>query len=77
MFNLLKSGSFVVENVKNTRSHHTANPIFQRLTLTQHAFSYKGPTEWNSLPIRLRSIPKFNVFKRALKRYFLDAYHNS
>lgn len=65
---------FHVQHNFNTRNRNFAAPIFQRLTLTQQSFSYAGPSNWNKLPLYLRSIQSLYVFKKKLKQYFIDKY---
>ena len=74
MFKEVKDGNFKVEHGRGTRNCNLAAPTFHRLTLSQHAFSFTGPSHWNALPQYLRNIPKFQPFKRALKSFLLDQY---
>ena len=65
---------FNIHHNFNTRNRNLAAPSFQRLTLTQQSFSYAGPSNWNKLPIFLRSIQSPNIFKKKLKQYLIDQY---
>ena len=45
-------------------------------TLGDRAFMAAAPELWNALPLNLRSIPDFNIFKRDLKTYlFIQAFY--
>ena len=74
MFHLMQDGNFSVTHPYNTRNRDRPASSFHRLTSTQHAFSFTGPSKWNALPENLRSIVKFKHFKKALKSYFLEKY---
>ena len=72
MFNM--KDQFKVSHTRETRHRDLAAPVFHRLTLSQHAFSFSGPSQWNALPLSLRSIGKLHLFKRALKSFLLAQY---
>ena len=74
MFHSRREGNFSVQHSVNTRNRDLSAPSFHRLTQTQHAFSYTGPTQWNTLPTNLRNLVKFQHFKKAVKSYLLDQY---
>ena len=74
MHKALSKGKFQSIHNLNTRTNATARPKFHRLTLSQHAVSFTGPTQWNKLPNNLRSIDNIFSFKKALKKYLLDDY---
>ena len=74
MFKEIQNGNFSVDHSRFTRNRNLAAPTFHRLSLSQHAFSFSGPSHWNALPNYLRIIPKFRNFKRELKSYLLDQY---
>ena len=44
-------------------------PPLSQLRQTERSFSYCGPTVWNQLPYRLRSMSDVKVFKSELKTY--------
>ena len=67
-------GSFQCRHSLNTRNRNLAVPSFHRLTLTQHAVSFRGPRIWNELPIYIRKIENIHKFKKELKLYFLSSY---
>ena len=75
MFNSLRqSDQFFVSHSINTRNRNLATPTYHRLTCTQHAVSYKGPTVWNSLPRSLKEIESVQLFKKLLKSHLLESY---
>ena len=74
MFKLVKNGHFQTQQARLTRQNDLLLPEFHRLSLTQHAFSYVGPSIWNSLPSDIRNVGKIAIFKRNLKSYLLDQY---
>ena len=76
VFKALSKNVFCFNNSRNSRDQFLIRPHFHRLTKTQHAFSYIGPTEWNKLPVNLRKIDDFKRFKRSLKSYFLSLYES-
>ena len=43
-----------------------------RTKLGERAFTYAGPTEWNSLPANIRSIADTVKFKGYLKTYLFE-----
>ena len=72
----LSRGDLAFKNSRCNRDPFLIKPEFHRLTLTQHAFSYVGPTEWNKLPMSIRQIENQNTFKRSVKQYFLSQYED-
>ena len=47
-----------------------------RLKYGERAFSYAGPTLWNSLLLDIRNVDSFSIFKKKLKTFlFLKAYN--
>ena len=59
----------------NTHSHnnmHAHVPKFKAKNL-QKAFCVSGPQIWNSLPIEIRKITKFDQFKMKCKKHFLKS----
>ena len=69
-------GNFLVTNARNTRQTFSsfAAPSFQRLSQTQRAVSFIGPTTWNTIPSNIRNIDSLMHFKRKLKIHFIDQY---
>ena len=58
----------------NTRNINFALPTYQRLTLTQHAISFKAPSVWNSIPQYIKQCKSLNSFKAVYKKYLLSNY---
>ena len=78
MHDKVSNDGHVASHNLNTRSRFQLRPKFHRLSLSQHAVSYTGPTEWNKLPENLKQIPKRNCFKRNLKKnHYRRLYWNS
>ena len=44
-------------------------------TFASTAFSVLGPSEWNSLPIRIRDITSYERFKKELKTFLFKKYY--
>ena len=76
MFKAIKRGEYTQTHNLTTRSIGLAQPIFHRLTTTQHAISFTGPTAWNNLSNHMRSIEKIGTFKRTLKAYLISNYQS-
>ena len=74
IFKSISEGHFKIGHNLNTRQQNLAEPIFQRLSLTQRSLSYIGPVFWNQLPSHIREIDKLPLFKRTLKSYLLSSY---
>ena len=74
MHKSLSSGNFRIKQNINTRNINLALPSFHRLTTSQQAFSYCGPSIWNTLPKNLREIKSLKSFKISVKRFLLDRY---
>ena len=58
----------------NTRNSELSNPIFQRLTLTQHSVYFKGPKIWNSIPVHIRQSRSLLVFKKLYRNHLIQCY---
>ena len=67
-------GDYKVSHQLNTRNRNILQPSFHRLTKTQHAFSHIGPSEWNKLPLILKESENIKLFKKKLKKFFIDQY---
>ena len=65
---------YAVQHTVNTRGRNLLVSQYHRLTVCQHAVSYAGPKVWNEIPSRIREISTMAVFKRELKKYFLNNY---
>ena len=77
MYKTQTSPDFAVRHDHNTRNRNCLNPIFHRLSRTQQALSYVGPTIWNELPENIRHLDTLNKFKINVKEYFLSLYTSS
>ena len=68
MYKSINAGEFAVDHSLNTRSRDLAAVKFHRLTQTQRAVSYAGPTLWNALPTDLKSPSYFfkNMFNQLI-----------
>ena len=76
MFKRMNRNFYAGNHDINTRSRNTVQPPFQRLTLTQHSFEYCGPKIWAEIPSSIQNITKISTFKRKLKMYLIDQYHD-
>lgn len=47
---------------------------FCRNNRTRRSFAYQGPTNWNSLPIDLKTIDNVKIFKKQLKTYLFSKF---
>ena len=65
---------FYADHSYNTRNRDQANPIFQRLTLTQHSIFFNGPTIWNSIPVNIRQSSSLVMFKKQYKKHLIQLY---
>ena len=74
MFRLREEYGFDGHHNVNTRFRDTPRTSRQRLTMCQKAFSFTGPSEWNSLPDDFRNIERISVFKRKLREYLVSKY---
>ena len=70
MFKEISKGNFASSNCRTSRHKNLATVKFHRVTHTQHAFSYTGPSTWNALPEYLRIIESFPLYKK----YYFDQY---
>ena len=48
------------------------SPLYKCKTKGDRAFSYFGPSVWNSLPLKIRNATTIDTFKSALKPYFFN-----
>ena len=76
MYKSVARGEYSVQHSLNTRSRNLAAPLFHRLTLTQRAVSFAGPSMWNKIPVNIRNCETLPIFKRNLKSWFIDQYQN-
>lgn len=62
--------------LRSASHHHLVVPNSTYVTLGDRAFGKVGPTEWNSLPLRIRSSENTVTFKSRLKKYLFDKHYN-
>ena len=63
-----------LRSISDTRTFRI--PFTKTKTFGQRAFSFMGPTEWNSLPYDVRHSVSTSSFKQALKTHlFISAYN--
>ena len=74
MYNFNDHSTFTRSHDHLTRSRNLLNPNFQRLTVTQNSVSFKGPLEWNKLPIFVKDSQSFEIFKTRVKKQLIEAY---
>ena len=74
MFKTVNQGNYTIQHGVNTRNRDLAQPVYQRLTITQHSIQYCGPKIWNELPRDIRNISKLHIFKKHLKQHLLNQY---
>ena len=48
----------------------------RRKTFGDRAFSFSGPYLWNNLPVQLKLVENYDVFKKSLKTHLFKLYHN-
>ena len=58
----------------NTRNSNDLRVQFQRLVVTQRSLQFNVPNNYNLLPVALKEITSFRLFKRKLKEFFISAY---
>ena len=74
MYKLNDHSTFTRSHDHLTRSRNLLNPNFHRLTVTQNYISFKGPLEWNKLPIFVKESQSFEIFKTRVKNHLIEAY---
>ena len=74
MHKSMKNNKYPVQHSLDTRSRNLAAPKFHRLSGTQRAVSFSGPTLWNKIPTELRDLSSYGNFKTKLKSYYIDKY---
>ena len=58
-----------------TRSRDSYDTLFQRLTLTRRqSLEFKGPENWNSIPLYIKVAPSLDIFKKSYKEYLVSLY---
>ena len=87
MFNSIKVGTYKTAHERVTRNMNLAQPLFQRLTLTQHSVSffltlsensvsYAGPKIWNEIPQCIRNISSLQLFKKKFRSFLINQYNS-
>ena len=72
MFHARSRGEYTTQSNIRTRSSNRALSGFHRLSTTQHAVSWVGPTLWNDLPHNLRSLNSYTRFRKSFKEFLLN-----
>ena len=62
-------------SLRSSAEYLLETPRSRLKTYGDRAFSVVGPTEWNRLPLALRSLPSLSLFKSALKTYLFKLYY--
>ncbi len=66
----------VAKPIQQQSVYYLRVPKTKRVTFEHRSLAVAGPTEWNKLPIQLRSITELDVFKKQLKTHlFKLAYY--
>ena len=60
------------DGVNTRRSFQKLPQPFRRTCQGQNSVSYIGPSVWNRLPAKLKSIDNLNTFKHNVKKYYLS-----
>ena len=63
-----------LRSISDTRTFRI--PFTKTKTFGQRAFSFTGPTEWNSLPYDVRHSVSTSSFKQALKTHLFKSAYN-
>ena len=63
-----------LRSISDTRTFHI--PFTKTKTFRQRAFSFTGPTQWNSLPYDVRHSASTASFKQALKIHLFRSAYN-
>ena len=64
-------------SLRSSNSNLLSTPRVQLKKYGERAFTFSGPSIWNSLPIELRLITNLNTFKRHLKAHLFREYYCS
>ena len=60
----------------NTRNSKELRVQFQRLVVTQRSHHYNEPNNYNLLPVKLKEIQSFHLFKHNLKKFHIFTYQH-
>ena len=70
----VRSSNYSIRSI-DAQARTLTIPSTKRKTFADRSFAISGPTVWNNIPVNIRKIPDFNVFKTSLKtHYFLKAF---
>ena len=58
----------------NTRGRHLNYHVSKDVAMCPRSFSFTAIKLWNSMPLELKSVQQFLVFKRRLKEYLFRRY---
>ena len=59
-----------VANNYNTRSnYHLAIPLVNTVLRGKNSLRYLGPIIWNSIPLDIRGVDSFNIFKSKIRQW--------
>ena len=58
----------------NTRGSQFNFQLSRKLSLSPDGFAFSAIKEWNNLPVDIKSIGEFRVFKRKLKEFLISRY---
>ena len=58
----------------DTRNAQAPAIGIHRLTSTEHSVHYSAVRLWYSLPSYIKSINSYHIFKKTLKKYYIDKY---
>ena len=56
-------------NLRHTVQYFYSVPSFSK-AMSKKAFKFKAPSEWNNLPLHIRSLPSLYQFKNSLRSHY-------
>ena len=74
MHKAVSKGEYAARHNIATRNRHLAVPVNRNLTSSRRGVSFRGPEEWNKLPLNIRGIERLPPFKKAVKKFLLGQY---
>ena len=74
--------SYLMPNFKLITEAHTHNTrgsnhnfvLSRQLSFSSNSFAFQAIKQWNDLPVNIKSISEFRVFKRKLKQFLFSQY---
>ena len=66
--------TFTLNHTYPTRNRNNMAVPVHRLTTTQHSVTFMGARIWNSLPLFIRTSASLSIFKKRLKKYYIESY---